>query len=670
MDKIKELHGIDIKENYIMQLDESLLAILLKDKSSGQNIIWATDTYIGRGYGFQPRDYITVQSVTGRRGNIIRPRIEKSQKEQKERIKKKGEVFTPSWICNEMASGFDDWFDRKYVFNTPNGLTWHRTEDKITFPKGKTWKDYVRLRVLGITCGEAPFLASRYDTVTGEWIDIGSRVGLLDRKLRVINENVEAEEDWIKYVFEAYQSIYGFEWQGDSVLIARENLLFTFIDYYIDKFGGFPKNEYLLKLANIIVWNIFQMDALKYVIPYSCKPIPKIQLSFFDNEQIFEECEGCQNGDNSKHTGIYCQIKDWRNKTTFNFYDLTGGNTMKFDFVIGNPPYQDDTVGDNKTYAPQIYNVFLEGAYTLSDKVEMIHPARFLFNAGSTPKKWNEKMLNDKHLKVCAYFSKSATVFPNTDIKGGVAITYRDTTKDFGAIEIYSAYPELNSIKQKVVHDDFESFSNIVFTRTAYRLTDTLHQEHPEALSQLSNGHAYDMSTNIFVRLPQVFFDERPDDGDDYVQIYGLIDNQRVYKYIKRKYVKHFKNLDAYKIFVPKANGSGAIGEVLSTPVIGQPVIGHTETFISIGAFGTESEAKACLKYVKSKFARTMLGILKITQDNPPDKWKYVPMQDFTEKSDIDWSKTAHEIDTQLYKKYRLDDKEISFIETNVKEMD
>lgn len=675
MDLDKELLGVDIKENYIRQLDTALLGVLLKDKSSGENIIWATDMYAWRGYGFRPRDHITVQAITGRRGNVIKPRIQKSKKEQKERIKKKGEVFTPSWICNEMTSGFDDWFGRSNVFNTPDGLTWHKAEDKITFPEGKTWQDYVRLRVLEITCGEAPFLVSRYDTVTGEWIDVNSRIGLLDRKLRVVNENVSNEDEWVKYAFEAYQSTYGFEWQGDSLLIARENLLFTFIDYFVDKFGVFPKKEYLLPLATVIAWNIFQLDALKYVIPYSCEPILSGQISLFDSQELVV-CPGCKCEDNAKHIGIYAVVKNWRSKTTFRFYDLLGGNKMKFDFVIGNPPYQDDTVGEQKTYAPPIYNVFLEGAYTLSDKVEMIHPARFLFNAGSTPKQWNEKMLNDKHLKVCAYFAKSSTVFPNTDIKGGVAITYRDTTKDFGAIGIYSAYPELNSIKQKVAQYGFESFSNIVFTSTAYRLTDTLHQEHPEAISQLSNGHLYDMSTNIFVRLPQVFFDEKPNDGEEYVQIYGLGENQRerVYKYIKRRYVKPFKNLDAYKIFIPKANSSGAIGEVLSTPVIGQPVIGqpvigHTATFISIGAFTVEGEAKACLKYVKSKFARTMLGILKITQDNPPEKWKYVPMQDFTSNSDIDWSQSVAEIDVQLYRKYGLDEKEISFIETHVKEM-
>lgn len=483
---------IDIKENYIMCLDKRLLGVLLKDKSSGGNIIWATDMYAWRGSDFNQREQITVQSVTGRRGNVIKPRIEKSKKEQKERIKKRAEVFTPSWICNLMASGFDSWFNAENVFNTPDGLTWQKSEGKITFPEGKSWKDYIRLRVLEITCGEAPFLASRYDTVTGKWIDVNSRVGLLDRKLRVVNENTDSEEDWIKFAFEAYQSTYGFEWQGDSLLIARENLLFTFIDYYNDRFGKLPEKDILLQLANILSWNIFQMDGLKYVVPYSCEGQTFGQITLFDvGEKI--SCQGCMGGDNSKHIGIYCKVKNWRTKTTYDFYSLTGESSMKFDFIIGNPPYQDNAVGDNKTFAPQIYNTFLDCAYTLSDKVEMIHPARFLFNAGSTPKQWNEKMLQDEHLKVLAYYAKSADVFPTTDIKGGVAITYRDTTKNFGAIEVYSAYSELNSIKQKVVCGDFKSFSDIVYTRTAYRLTDKLHEEHPEAMSQLSNGHPYDM---------------------------------------------------------------------------------------------------------------------------------------------------------------------------------
>lgn len=344
---------------------------------------------------------------------------------------------------------------------------------------------------------------------------------------------------------------------------------------------------------------------------------------------------------------------------------------MKFDFAIGNPPYQDETLGDNKGFAPPVYHKFLEEAYKIANTVEMIHPARFLFNAGSTPKQWNEQMLQDPHLKVLYFEQDSSKVFSNTDIKGGVVITHHDNAKDYGAIGTFTAYDELNTILKKIKSkNDFSEFSTIVITRTAYRLTDKMHDEHPEALGQLSNGHAYDMSTNIFERLPQIFYDEKPQDGAEYIQILGRENNERVYKYVRRDYINTVSNLDKYKIFLPKANGVGALGEILSMPILSDPMIGATETFLSIGAFEQKAEAEAALKYIKTKFARVLLGVLKTTQDITPEKWKCVPLQDFTHSSDIDWSTSIAEIDKQLYKKYNLSSEEIDFIETKVKEME
>ncbi len=257
------------------------------------------------------------------------------------------------------------------------------------------------------------------------------------------------------------------------------------------------------------------------------------------------------------------------------------------------------------------------------------------------------------------------------DIKGGVVITHHDNAKDYGAIGTFTAYDELNTILKKIKSkSDFSEFSTIVITRTAYRLTDKMHDEHPEALGQLSNGHAYDMSTNIFERLPQIFYDEKPQDGAEYIQILGRENNERVYKYVRRDYINTVSNLDKYKIFLPKANGVGALGEILSMPILSDPMIGATETFLSIGAFEQQSEAEAALKYIKTKFARVLLGVLKTTQDITPEKWKCVPLQDFTHSSDIDWSTSIAEIDKQLYKKYNLSNEEIDFIETKVKEME
>ena len=320
---------IDIKENYIFKLDNELLAILLQDHSSKQNIIWATDNYAPRGFGFQPHDQITIQSITGHNGNVIKPRTEKSEKEQAERIRKKAEVFTPSWVCNAQNNLVDNaWFESENIFNTEQDKTWTETKEKVTFPtsSGKTWQDYINDTRLEITCGEAPYLVSRYDTVTGDEIELSKRIGILDRKLRVISENVDSEPDWYSWAKKAFQNTYGFEWQGDNVLLARENLLFTFTDYYEAKFGVFPIKEYLKEIATIISWNIWQMDGLKFVIPDSCKDAEQVQTVMFEEDVKKEPCKGCKNNDPFSHTGVYCTIKDWKKNQTVRFVDLLKNN--------------------------------------------------------------------------------------------------------------------------------------------------------------------------------------------------------------------------------------------------------------------------------------------------------------------------------------------------------
>lgn len=336
---------------------------------------------------------------------------------------------------------------------------------------------------------------------------------------------------------------------------------------------------------------------------------------------------------------------------------------MKFDFAIGNPPYQEETVD---TSDKPIYNIFMDGAYDVADKVELITPARFLFNAGKTPKAWNEKMLSDPHLKVLEYTQCSATVFANTDIKGGVAVTYRDKTQDFGAIETYSIFPELNTILHKVLTaNDFETIMENIIQQNKWNL-DLVLSEHPEIKGTIgSGGTERRLTTPIFTL--EIFRETKQQDD---VKILGLISNKRHYKYIERRYIQDNGNIDKYKVILPASNGSGALGEVLSTPLCGKPFCGYTQSFISIGAFDKKEEAEAALKYVKSKFARVMLGVLKVTQHNHKPAWRYVPLQDFTSKSDIDWSGTVEEIDRQLYKKYKLTKAEIKFIETHVKAME
>ena len=346
--------------------------------------------------------------------------------------------------------------------------------------------------------------------------------------------------------------------------------------------------------------------------------------------------------------------------------DLVGKN-VKIKAVVGNPPYQEVNEGNGNGANP-LYHLFIDLGRKLSSIGSMIHPARFLFKAGKTPKDWNDKILSDPHFKVVDYWVKSIDVFSNVDVKGGIAITMWNENEKCGPIGFFSPYPEVRNILKKVQSYNPKPFSDIVYPRDLYKLTDKLYAENPWAEGRQSQGHRLDIGSSIFEVFPELFLDDAPNKSD-YIGLYGLLGRDRVTKWIKRSYIKLPDNIDKYKVLVPKSNGSGAIGEVLSTPVIGVPVIGHTLTFLSIGSFDEAPHAEACLKYIKTRFARLLLGTLKVTQDNPKDTWANVPMQDFTAGSDIDWSKSVTEIDAQLYAKYNLTDEEIVFIESMIKPM-
>ncbi len=323
-----DTNSIDIKEDSIKRLDYELLTILLQDKSSGKNIIWATDDYSQNGYGFRRDDEIQIYAIVGNNGDIIRPRTAKTKQEQQNRIKCKAEVFTPAWVCNKQNNLIDNaWFGAENVFNTEHDKTWTTTKNKINFPAadGKSWKDYVTANRLEISCGEAPYLVSRYDAVSGKVIAVKNRIGLLDRKLRIVSENTENERDWYIWAKKAIQSVYGYDWQGDNVLLARENLLFTFIDFYESRFGVYPIKEYLREIAGILSWNIWQMDGLKFVIPNSCHNEAVVEYLIWGEERHEEYCEGCRKNNRNKHNGIYCYIMDWEKNKRVKFVSIVGG---------------------------------------------------------------------------------------------------------------------------------------------------------------------------------------------------------------------------------------------------------------------------------------------------------------------------------------------------------
>lgn len=341
---------------------------------------------------------------------------------------------------------------------------------------------------------------------------------------------------------------------------------------------------------------------------------------------------------------------------------------MKFDVVVGNPPYQKEGIGIMAHDEP-VYHKFIDLSYEVSEKSILITPARFLFEIGQTPKLWNQKMLNDEHLKVVYYAENSSLIFPNTVIKGGVVITLRDKKRDFGAIKIFTIFDELNSVLKKVKNKDERSISSILFGRSSYKLTSLLYEEYPELKKLIKPGELKSVGSNIFEKLSTIFLDEPL--NENCIRIYGRQNNERIYKWIKKEYVEEHENLYKFKVFLPKSNGTGILGEALSTPIVSEPSVGHTQTFISFGSFSNQDEAENLLKYLKTKFCRILLGIMKRTQDNATKEvWKYVPIQDFTKMSDIDWSKNISDIDQQLYKKYELNNEEIFFIEEKVREME
>ena len=320
-------NSIDIIEDRILQYDESLLQLLLKDKSTGNNIIWATEDYADQGVGYEFSSEIVPELITGPHTLLIQPRSAKSSEVQGQRTRSKAEVFTPSWVCNKQNNLVDtQWFGRPNIFNHETDNSWEATQNPVVFPSDKrNWKKYVDAQRLEISCGEAPYLVSRYDTVTGDMIELRERIGLFDRKMRIVEENAADAEMWVKWSIRALQSVFGYEYQGDNLLLARENLLLSYVDYYKNHFKSSPSHNLLKKVANIIAWNLWQMDGQRYVVPGSCKDEDPAQFTFFPESVETRECPGCKTGDPYAHNGTYCRVNDWRTKRTLRFVDMIKG---------------------------------------------------------------------------------------------------------------------------------------------------------------------------------------------------------------------------------------------------------------------------------------------------------------------------------------------------------
>ena len=442
----------------------------------------------------------------------------------------------------------------------------------------------------------------------------------------------------------------------------------TFIDLYMK--SGMYITEIVKKLFNNTRSNYKNdNECLKYILEnqvYGLSPTPILQgitqayIFGFDAEQNISRNNFIQHDLTPEAKQ---EIAKEKLQELFNL-----NNTMKFDVVVGNPPYQENN--SNRKRDDSIYHLFIDESFKIADKFSLICPARFLFNVGSTPVDWNKKMLNDKHIKVDFYEENSYKIFPDTDIKGGIVVLHRNKDIDFGAIGSFTVYQELNSILKRVeIKNSLPDFGTLMFVQNKFNLEE-LYKDYPEFINRLgSEGKERRLTSSIFDLVSEIFFDVRPATGN-YIRIFGRQNNERTYKFIKSEYLEQSQNISKFKVFVPAANGSGEFGETLSNPIIGEPMTGHTQTFISIGSFDALYEAESIQKYLKCKFSRAMLGILKVTQNNKTkDVWSKIPLQDFTEKSDVDWSKSISDIDQQLYEKYQLSKEEITFIEEKVQPM-
>ena len=646
---------VDILEQNIRELSPYLLKILLQDKTTGRYIRWACDEYAKYGEAYTAEKEIFPELITGSNTKIIQPRIAKSKEDQLNRTRKSAEVFTPSWICAEMNNLCDEeWFGESNIFNQVIDKTWEPTLHKISFKetnkrKKAEWQRYVDSKRLEITCGEAPFLVSRYDITTGEVLPIIKRIGLLDRKLRIVNENTDNEADWFVWAKRAYESTYGYEYQGDNLLLARENLLWTFIDNYKYKFQQFPTIAHLKQIANVIAWNIWQMDGLKECTPFVASEASQLEL-FNDLPTL--------------SFPIICRVKDWRNKLVFYFRDLKGDKKMKFDVIIGNPPYQINDGGHGSS-ATAIYGIFFQGAKSLNPNyISMIMPSRWM-TGGKGLDDFRKDMILDKHIRVLHDYMSSTDCFNSVQIEGGVChlIWNRDkegpcnfwthTKGSSICVERYLSegnsdvvIRDINAIKilKRINVKKEKSFSDIVLARNPFGIDEN-----------------YLPFSSTITSL----------------KIFGRFDRTRSIKYLENDYIvtKNANLRNVWKIFISKADGAaGQLGNPIPAKIIGNAELGDkqticTETFLAIAPFNSEREAKNAIKYMATKFLRFMVGIRKL-KNMTRDTYQFVPLQDFTENSDIDWSKSIPEIDAQLYQKYGLTKDEIDFIESMIKPME
>lgn len=634
----------------LKKIEAQVLKKLLEDKTTGKNIIWATDSYENLGPGYERNQQIRVDHLQQK--DIIRPRIQKDLEVQKDRTKKNAEVHTPAWIVNQMNNQVDlDWLNNDSGFNQEIETSWIHSEQKINFKShSEKWKAYVKRKVLEITCGEVPFLTSRYDCSNGQKIDVKDRIGLLDRKLRIITENTNSIDEWINYAFAALKSVYGYEIQGDSLLIGRLNLYLSFLETVQQVWEIDLSIKDKIKIADIISWNILQMDGLTYKTPDSISSGFEDQLTLF-NFNLIEE--------NRKTKKSYeIQINFWGSSGKTLFSRLKGNGKMKkkFDVIIGNPPYQESDGGNNASAIPTYQKFITEAEKLNPTNMCLIIPDRW-FSGGRGLDAFREKMKNDDHIKYLYDFQNASDCFPGVDISGGICYFIRN--KDYSGPCRFVNHGKTPISSTRYLNE----FPVIVRSNDAVSILEKVNSKGLPSLSaKVSSQKPFGLRTYV-----------KPDKEGELVLRWNKGKGP-----IKRENVTAGKEMiDKTKVIVSRvffehagqANKDGTY-RVLSVLETMKPGEVCTETYVVIDSFDQKEEAENLLKFLKTKFARYLIlqaaSSIMITKTS----FIFVPQLDFGSTSNIDWSKSISEIDKQIADYFGLSKTESEIINKTIREME
>lgn len=658
---------IDVLEQDILDTSQFLLDLLLRDKTTGRNIVWATDDYIANGSAYAAGKEILPALITGTNTKIIQPRIAKDKEAQRNRTRKSAEVFTPSWICRLMNDLCDEeWFGRKDVFNIPtdNDRDWMPTASPVEFEQGKgktqAWTRYVDSKRLEITCGEAPYLVSRYDTTTGEFLPIEKRIGVLDRKLRIVGENTESETEWFFWARRAFESTYGYEYQGDNLLLARENLLFTFADYYVAKFQKSASLKLLKQIANIIAWNIWQMDGLKDCAPFCAEQNPQFDL-FADIPSFAEQTD--------------CVIKNWRSKKILKFKELKGIKTMKFDFVIGNPPYQEETAIKETSNGQKRRRSIFQYLQIETDKISnissvLIYPAvRWIHRSGKGMQEFGINQINDPHLSNLIVYADAKDVFKESDIADGISIvskrknksemkfkyTYNYKGERFSSVqqapreEMLLIHPKdfapVKKVSDFVKSNNLHYLSNSILSQKLFGIESDFVEKNPKKVMRLTPDLKLDYSKKI-----KLLTNDKA--GKAGRSIWFLVDRDSI--------SSNAELIDEWQVVVSSANAGGQKRDNQLEIIDNHSAFGRSR--VALKSFKTEEEAKNFYNYVKSYIIRYAF---LMTDENLTSLAKRVP-DILNYKSDNELIDFKKDIDEQLRRLIGLTNDEFQYIVNRV----